>query len=74
MKLRNPMLLRSLTKPGEAQIISVTKLAFRCKITPGHIYHLLNGRREVTPEVAQHISEVIHEEIAYALFEQGEVK
>ncbi|MNW55962.1 hypothetical protein D3C74_336570 [compost metagenome] len=74
MKLRNPMLLRAITKPGEAQLISITNLAARCKVTPGHLYHLITGRREVAPEVAQCISEIICKELSTALFEQGESK
>lgn len=74
MKLRNPMLLRALTKPGQAQLISVTKLAARCQVTPGHLYHLITGRREVTNEVAQRLSTAIHEELANTLFEPSDTK
>ncbi|WP_426734470.1 hypothetical protein [Glutamicibacter sp. 2E12] len=74
MKLRNPMLLRAITKPGEAQLISITTLAARCAVTPGHLYHLMTGRREVAPEVAQCISETINEELSTALFEQSDSK
>lgn len=72
MKLRNPMLLRALTKPGSAQIISITNLAAHCKVTPGHLYHLISGRREVTPEVAERLSEAMHHELSGALFGSGD--
>lgn len=72
MKLRNPMVLRALTRPGPSQLISVANLADESDLSTGFIYHLMNGRKEATPEVAGRITEVVAHHIDADLF-VGEV-
>lgn len=71
MKLRNPLALRALTRPGPSQLISITHLAQRAEVSPGFIYHLLSGRKQATPEVAKRITVALGESLEESLFEEG---
>lgn len=73
MKLRNPMVLRALTKPGPSQIISVKALAAELRVTPGFLYHILLGRRRATKDMADRLTQVVATELSQQLFEsEGE--
>ena len=56
MKLRNPQVLRELTKTGTDRHITVSQLARTSGVSEGMIYHLLNRRHEVTTPVAHRIA------------------
>ncbi|MGP9528435.1 helix-turn-helix domain-containing protein [Glutamicibacter sp. AOP5-A2-18] len=56
MKLRNPQVLRELTKTGTDRRITISQLARKSEVSEGMIYHLLNRRHEVTVPVAQRIA------------------
>lgn len=56
LKLRNPNVLRELTKPRTNRIMSIPVLAEKVGVTPGFIYHLINGTSGASPEVAGRIS------------------
>ena len=56
MILRNPQVLRELTKPRSNRVLSVAQLAKKADVSKGFIYQLLNETSGTDPKVAARIA------------------